>query len=60
MEKGYDLDITKANASRLEDKRQILNSIAGSELDSEPDLSNTDILRVNSALHMLVDKPCLT
>ena len=42
MEKGYGLDITKAKASRDEDRKRILNSIAGKELSSEPDLSSPE------------------
>ena len=42
MEKGYGLDITEAKASRDEDRKHILNSIAGKELSSEPDLSSPE------------------
>ena len=42
MEKGYGLDIRSAEASKVEDKKHILNSIAGKELSSEPDLSSPE------------------
>ena len=42
MEKGYGLDITSAEASKAEDRKHILNSIAGKELSSEPDLSSPE------------------
>ena len=42
MEKGYGLDIRSAEASKAEDKQHILNSIAGKELSSEPDLSSPE------------------
>ena len=42
MEKGYGLDITKAKASRDEDRKRILNSIAGKKLSSAPDLSSPE------------------
>ena len=42
MEKGYGLDIRSAEASKAEDRKHILNSIAGKELSSEPDLSSPE------------------
>ena len=42
MEKGYEVDIRSAEASKAEDKQHILNSIAGKELSSEPDLSSPE------------------
>ena len=42
MEKGYGLDITKAQASKAKDRQHILNSIARKELSSEPDLSSPE------------------
>ena len=43
MEKGIDkIDITKANASREDDRRHILNSISKRDLDAEPDLSSIE------------------
>ena len=42
MEKGYRLDIRSAEASKAEDRQHILNSIAGKELTSVPDLSSPE------------------
>ena len=50
MEKGYSLDITAADASRPEDKRHILNSIAKTDLEAEPDLTDPEFARVNAVL----------
>ena len=55
LERGYSIDITKAEASRKDDKRTILNTIAGGVESNllttqEPDLQNPEFERVNKRL----------
>ena len=62
MEHGYTIEITKAEATYEEDKRHILNSIAGRESypagiasnDSAPDLPSPEFDRVNNALRSML------
>ena len=54
MEKGYTLDITKAEASREEDKRNILNGLDRKDLKAEPDLASPTFTRINNALRSML------
>ena len=54
MEKGYDFQIELAQASRDEDKRNIMNSITKKPLDSTPDPSDEAFSRVNRTLRSML------
>lgn len=64
LEQGYSIDITKAEASREDDRKSILNTIAGGvppELlkSQEPDLSSLEFPRVNSLLRGMFAEPAI-
>ena len=54
MEKGYDIQIESAQATRDEDKRNIMNSITKKPLDSTPDPSDEAFSRVNRTLRSML------
>ena len=54
MEKGYDIQIELADASREEDKRNIMNSITKKPLDSTPDPSDEAFSKVNRTLRSML------
>ena len=64
LERGYSIDITKAEASREDDRKSILNCIAGGvapELlkSQEPDLSSPEFPRVNKRLGGMFAEPAI-
>ena len=64
LERGYSIDITKANASREDDKKAILNTIAGGVAaedltTQEPDLSSIEFSRVNRRLQGMFAEPAI-
>ena len=64
LERGYSIDITKANASREDDKKAILNTIAGGVAaenltTQEPDLSSIEFSRVNRQLQGMFAEPAI-
>ena len=54
MEKGYDFQIELAQASREDDKRNIMNSITKQPLDSTPDPSDEAFSRVSRTLRSML------
>ena len=54
MEKGYDIQIELAEASKKEDKQNIMNSITKKPLDSTPDPSDEAFSRVNRTLRSML------
>ena len=49
MERGFSIDIAKAEATQEEDRRRILNSVAGkeeAELDTEPPTEHEEFTQV--------------
>ena len=64
LEQGYSIDITKAEASREDDRKSILNCIAGGvppELlkSQEPDLTSPEFPRVNRRLRGMFAQPAI-
>ena len=62
LERGYSIDITKAEASREGDRKSILNCIAGGVApkllkSQEPDLSSPEFPRVNKRLRGMFAEP---
>ena len=62
LERGYSIDITKAEASREDDRKSILNCIAGGVAPEllkwqEPDLSSSEFSRVNKRLRGMFAEP---
>jgi len=66
MERGFSIDIAKAEATQEEDRRRILNSIAGkeeAELDTEPPTEHEKFTQVRVRrewLSSLQDNVCVT
>ena len=52
MERGFSIDIAKAEATQEEDRRRILNSVAGkeeAELDTEPPTEHEEFTQVHKS-----------
>ena len=55
MERGFSIDIAKAEATQEEDRLRILNSIAGkeeAELDTEPPTEHEKFSQVSSCMYI--------